>query len=380
MPSSTDPRPHESIKASRPYVEKETEPALTPPGRNVKTTLPEGHYRIDSAAPRAPFPAGQINHKSETFLEVSQYNPMGVAVPLAAIGGMCLGVGGALVIAILYAQQPQEGLLALGVAIFGLLMAAYFARLFIGAGDRPDIVRFCRKTGRVHRMTVTAPGDALGGLYTPTQWRYRLESFDWSRVRGEIIQGMTSSGRSASIQWQLQLAVLDEAQREVIYRFPIGVTEPPGGQRRIELWEWIGRYMSDGPGAIPAVQYEPARHRRSFIQCLERYNPFLTAEYWPRHADSWLIKGILFVITVPTVLLLAPAQWAIARLYPAPDWTQAPAGEFDESPNDPYAQTQVEAEREYENYLATKAAYKRRQNLKYAAWFGVWVAWWFLGG
>jgi hypothetical protein len=350
---------------SQPYIEKESEAPLQPKGRNVKVTLPEGHYRIASATPTEPFPAGQINHKSETYLEVSQHNPMGVIVPLASLLGVAIGIGGSLTMVVAYFYDQSEGLLFFGIALFGLLIAAYFARLFVGSGDRPDVIRFCRKSGKVYRMTAMLPGDALGALYTPTQKHYRLETFDWRRIRGEIIQGLTSSGRSVSVLWQLQLAVLDEADKEVIYRFPVPVAESPIAHRRIEMWELIGRYMTDGPDSIPPVLYAPAMHRRSFMQCIERYNPFLTAEYWPRHGDSWLVKGILFVIAIPSVFILAPTQWAIDRFYPKPDWSLAPAGEFDESLDDPHAQARIQAEREYEDYRRSSKAYRRKQNIKY---------------
>jgi len=80
---------------SQPYIEKESEAPLQPEGRNVKVTLPEGHYRIASATPTEPCPAGQINQKSETYLEVPQYNPMGIIVPLACLGGISAGRGAA---------------------------------------------------------------------------------------------------------------------------------------------------------------------------------------------------------------------------------------------------------------------------------------------
>ena len=350
---------------SQPYIEKESEAPLQPEGRNVKVTLPEGHYRIASATPTEPFPAGQINHKSETYLEVSQYNPMGVIVPLASLAGVGIGIGGIVFLAYLFFLTGQEGFLILGGIIFVAFWTFYFARLFIGSGDRPDVIRFCRKSGKVYRMTAMVPGDALGALYTPTQKHYRLETFDWRHIRGEIIQGLTSSGRSVSVLWQLQLAVLDEADKEVVYRFPVPFAESPIAHRRIEMWELIGRYMTDGPDSIPPVLYAPAMHRRSFMQCIERYNPFLTAEYWPRHGDSWLVKGILFVIAIPSVFILAPTQWAIDRFYPKPDWSQAPAGEFDESPDDPHAQARIQAEQEYEDYRRSSKAYRRKQNIKY---------------
>ncbi len=361
---------------SQPYIEKESEAPLQPEGRNVKVTLPEGHYRIASATPTEPFPAGQINHKSETYLEVSQHNPMGVIVPLACLGGISVGFGASFAFLYGFFVIGLNGWATLAGVAFGSLGAAYFARLFIGSGDRPDVVRFCRKSGKVYRMTAMVPGDALGALYTPTQKHYRLETFDWRHIRGEIIQGLTSSGRSVSVLWQLQLAVLDEADKEVIYRFPVPFAESPIAHRRIEMWELIGRYMTDGPDSIPPVLYAPAMHRRSFMQCIERYNPFLTAEYWPRHGDSWLVKGILFLIAIPSVFILAPTQWAIDRFYPKPDWSLAPAGEFDESPDDPHAQARIQAEREYEDYRRSSKSDRKKQNMKFAAWIACWVALW----
>lgn len=365
---------------SQPYIEKESEPPLEPAGRGVVVTMPEGHFRIASATPETPFPAGEVAHKSETYLEISQFNPLAIIVPLAALAGVGIGLAGVFFMVYIYLLHQQEGGLVFGGVLFGLLISAYFFRILVGSGDRPDHVRFCRKSGKVYRMTCHVPGDARGNVYTPTTWHYRLETFDWKNIRGEIVRGITSSGRSASIVFQLQLAVLDDAGQEVVYRFPVSAPESVIGHRRIQLWEAIGRYMTDGPDTIPPVIRVPAMRGRSLMQCIERLNPFLVAEYWPKHGDSWLIKSLLFFLAVPSLFIFAPTQWAIDRIYSKPDWSLAPAEEFAESPNDPHALEAARVEREYVEFREATKDEHRKQNRKFFGWIALLITVWLVNG
>lgn len=292
-------------------------PIPTPPGQGTGRV-----YRVDETVSDAPEDAGAVYEVNDTFMELRgawleekrgliSFFALGFGVPFAW-AYLWEGALNPLWHMTLHGQTP-EGLEAKPVAwifsisvLFVCIGIAYVVRRYAWRFIRAELftqrhilVRFNRKTRQVH---LHRPKRA-GGIVT-LPWEVTVPGIE-PTVRDEL-----GEGQPLVLVWPLELS--GAGYDEIAFVGP-----PLRGHRQTEaLWEYIRRYMEDGPQAIP-----PLRRRRARMAWpWDSVHASLTAfrGIWRRQTPQASV--LMLVLISPLIALHSTCHWVSMLLCWRPRW------------------------------------------------------------
>lgn len=278
-------------------------------------------YRVDETVSDAPEDAGAVYEVNDTFMELRgawleekrgliSFFALGFGVPL---GFVCWMGGIWMPLHMLFAgttpgglnPTPEHWIAAVATAAMGGTFFYFFFRYgwrFIRAElftQRHILVRFNRKTRQVH---LHRPRRA-GGIVT-LPWDVTVPGIE-PTVRDDL-----GEGGPLILVWPLELS--GAGYDELAFVGP-----PLRGHRQTEaLWEYIRRYMEDGPEAIPPLRRRRARMAWPWDSV--RASLIAFRGIWRRQSPQASV--LVLVMISPLVLLHSTCHWVSMLLCWRPRW------------------------------------------------------------
>lgn len=159
-------------------------------------------------------------------------------------------------------------------------------------------------------------------------WPTVIKEFDWANVQAEIQKQAGFTGKAYVVRYALVLCVCKPGTFEVIDRITLKSNRILTEDLK-HIWNYLRRYMADGPEGLPPVPLLPAgiSFRRSFFEYMRWWDPTAEGRQLRKQMPGWLI-GInsvftLLMLMLPLFAALGICHYVAMRLAPAPDWDSA---------------------------------------------------------
>jgi hypothetical protein len=218
-------------------------------------------------------------------------------------------------------QQGRQGyvfsafmlLLVLAAGCAGVLM---FFRIDLSV-PRDTPVRFNRKTGKLQAYEYQRTHNPFA------KWPTVIKEFDWSTVEAEIHKQAGFNGKAYVVRYALVLCICKPGTTEVVDRVTLK------GNRIVTqdlhaLWNYLRRYMAEGPEKLPPVKLLPAgiSFRRSFFEYMPWFDPTADGRELRAKMPGWLLvfNSVVTVLVFWLVIPMGICHYIALKLAPEPRW------------------------------------------------------------
>ncbi|MBZ5790728.1 hypothetical protein K8353_11480 [Burkholderia contaminans] len=284
-------------------------------------------YPLDKTRPTSikgePVSLEMVVARNESYMELADGNYMrrgfgGMVYTLMALP--ILVISYAALIDVIFNFKTIDNLAAaVSAALFACVIGTPLV-LLIGYHWKQDMwdctykpIRLVRSTRKVHVFQHNGPGGV---------W-----SLDWDKLVFCLKKG--------GLNWGV-LGYLPDANKQVTHAFYLGAVMPvhPKGigpdEPLLAHWEYLRRYMEEGPGSVPVPDLLlPIENRRE---------PFLYGVY-----RLWQMFGPFAVLFAPVTTLAGLFRWIAMRMSRLPRWPAEVDAQCQVSPDDATAQPKKKA-------------------------------------
>lgn len=272
----------------------------------------------DYAVSRRPTAGYSVVHAYAHGLEYAEQ-----VFGAGGVGLFFIAMFGPLVVLMFPMMWTVGGIIQSLTTATAVLFLWFFYR-FDTVGYRYTPVLFNRALGKVHVFRDRTKFFSLWPLWGGG--RYRIDTYDWVCVRGQISRFRLLTGPQAQDNAALGCIVLAAPDRaELVGEFPLGITASAlAVQTLLDHWEHIRRYMEgEGPAFVQGEgPYRPPS-TQTLLGALCFGQPFI-GPGWRENAataDAGLVLWqVVALVLLPATAAFGLLRWVSAHVRSRPKW------------------------------------------------------------
>lgn len=294
---------------------------LEPPNEHKHVLLPDSTHSVSTR----PSSHGSIN--------AAYQNGISFIDQMGSIGGYLTIVGGfgfLFCATTSYLIISDGGFLWFIAAMVIIAFACLLIVRFDAMGYRYQPVIFNRATQKIHVFVDEGIGAGkMWHLASPS----RIDTWDWSCARAEIVEFMTLGGAGVPRQnYALICAITDEPGGQIaVSRFGVGIVSVHEADYMLQRWEHIRRFMGEnGPHLAAGDTPYLDETAESLWAAMTWGQPLLgpgSKFYWTGelHNGMWFLTipvSAFFLIFLPFTVVAGLMRWLSHRAKRDPTWPQ----------------------------------------------------------